>query len=283
MEAPVQFKGIRDRFSGITVSSVEESTSIQNLEASLLASLNHWIEEKIRGVWFKVDLQHAEWVPVLAKHGFTYHHAQSQFVMMVKWLAVSEPNNIPRYAHNVVGVGAFVVNDQDELLVVKERFYTRPNWKLPGGYVEPGEDLGAAAVREVKEETGVDAEFVSLVSFRHVHGASFNCSDIYFIVHLRPVTQRITMCQTELSACEWMKLQEYIKHPDVHETNRFFAECFLETRRNGVRVEATNIFSPAFKKNQVIYNITCERETIHDKTNSTSVDTHPVLNGDAKL
>lgn len=25
------------------------------------------MEEKIRGVWFKVDIQHAEWVPVLAK------------------------------------------------------------------------------------------------------------------------------------------------------------------------------------------------------------------------
>lgn len=43
-----------------------------------------------------------------------------------------------RYAHNVIGVGAFVVNDDDELLVVRERFHTRPHWKLPGGYVELG-------------------------------------------------------------------------------------------------------------------------------------------------
>lgn len=69
-----------------------------------------------------------------------------------------------------------------------------------------GEDLGAAAVREVKEETGVDAEFVSLVSFRHVHGVTFHCSDIYFIVHLRPISQTITMCPKELQACEWMKV-----------------------------------------------------------------------------
>ena len=40
----------------------------------------------------------------------------------------------------MVGVGAFVVNDKDELLVVRERFGTRPHWKLPGGYVEPGKD-----------------------------------------------------------------------------------------------------------------------------------------------
>lgn len=242
-------------------------------------------KKKIRGVWFKVDLQHAEWVPILAKHGFVYHHAHSQYVMMLKWLAVTEPNNIPRYAHTVVGVGAFVVNDQDELLVVRERFHTRPHWKLPGGYVESGEDLSTAAVREVKEETGVDSEFVSLVSFRHVHGATYNCSDIYFIVHLRPVTKRITMCQKELAACEWMKLQDYVKHPYVHDTNRFFAERFLECRRNGVQIESTDLYSPSFKKNQVIYSITCkaEEECIYDQDSHTSADTHCILNGDPKL
>lgn len=37
-----------------------------------------------------------------------------------------------------MGVGAFVVNDDNELLVVRERFYKHPHWKLPGGYVELG-------------------------------------------------------------------------------------------------------------------------------------------------
>ena len=45
---------------------------------------------------------------------------------------------LSRYAHNLIGVGAFVINDSDELLVVRERFYKHPHWKLPGGYVEPG-------------------------------------------------------------------------------------------------------------------------------------------------
>lgn len=61
-------------------------------------------------------------------------------------------------------------------------------------------------MREVKEETGVEAQFVSLVAFRHVHGSAFNCSDLYFIVHLRPTTREITMCETELAGCEWMKV-----------------------------------------------------------------------------
>ena len=85
-------------------------------------------------------------------------------------------------------------------------------WKLycilPLTYfpLSPEEDLGTAAVREVKEETGIEAEFVSLVAFRHVHNATFDCSDMYFIVHMRPITSQIVMCDKELAACEWMKV-----------------------------------------------------------------------------
>lgn len=60
--------------------------------------------------------------------------------MMYLWLSSAENNNIPSYAHTMIGVGAVVVNNQDQVLVVKEKyqFYNRPLWKLPGGHVEPG-------------------------------------------------------------------------------------------------------------------------------------------------
>ena len=42
---------------------------------------------------------------------------------------------VPTYAHHTVGVGGFVVNEKDELLVIEERFrfQDKPHWKLPGG------------------------------------------------------------------------------------------------------------------------------------------------------
>ncbi len=40
---------------------------------------------------------------------------------------------MPPYSHHMVGVGAMVVNANDELLVVQERFSDIITWKLPGG------------------------------------------------------------------------------------------------------------------------------------------------------
>ena len=34
------------------------------------------------------------------------------------------------------------------------------------GYVDPGEFLAPAAMREVKEETGIETEFESIIAFR---------------------------------------------------------------------------------------------------------------------
>lgn len=52
-------------------------------------------------------------------------------------------------------VDALVVRDGRVLLI--ERGHHPPGWAIPGGFVEPGETLEAAAARELAEETGLRA------------------------------------------------------------------------------------------------------------------------------
>ncbi|MBM7585657.1 8-oxo-dGTP pyrophosphatase MutT (NUDIX family) [Bacillus pakistanensis] len=63
--------------------------------------------------------------------------------------------------HIVAALG-FVENDQEEILVVKER--RSGKWVFPGGQVEVGENLMDGIIREVKEESGIDVEISHLTS-----------------------------------------------------------------------------------------------------------------------
>lgn len=55
-------------------------------------------------------------------------------------------------------VSVIVVNDKQEILLVKHRKGNRLYWVLPGGRLEYGETFHECAVRELKEETGLDVE-----------------------------------------------------------------------------------------------------------------------------
>lgn len=56
-----------------------------------------------------------------------------------------------------IGVSVAVFDRYDRVLLIRRgRPPARGQWHLPGGRLEPGESLGQAAIREVREETGID-------------------------------------------------------------------------------------------------------------------------------
>ncbi|MHA1597152.1 MAG: NUDIX hydrolase [Alphaproteobacteria bacterium] len=63
----------------------------------------------------------------------------------------------------VVGVGTVVWKDGRVLMIRRGNAPGRGQWSIPGGKQEYGETTEAAAVREVREETGVGCELRGLI------------------------------------------------------------------------------------------------------------------------
>ncbi|XP_031831760.1 uncharacterized protein LOC116426650 isoform X2 [Nomia melanderi] len=252
------FKGHNDHYNGVTVDSNEESCVPEVFAQRLKISLQEWIKDKKRTIWFRVHLSHSEWVPILVKEGFKFHHAREEYVSLYLWLVKDEECNVPHYAHTNLGVGAFVYNEKTkEVLVIKEKYAQRsPFWKLPGGYVNPGEDIEAAVKREVLEETGIQTTFKCLIGFRHTHEHAFGCSDIYIILYLSPNNFNIKKCDREISECQWMKLTEYIGHSEVHGNNKLVARKMLEFFKHKMGLTVEYAQHPISNKPIAVYTIT---------------------------
>ena len=55
----------------------------------------------------------------------------------------------------LIGVTGVILNDKNEVLLVKHSYRDNDSWSLPGGYIKGGEHPKEGLEREIKEETGL--------------------------------------------------------------------------------------------------------------------------------
>ncbi|KAH0941875.1 hypothetical protein HID58_001512 [Brassica napus] len=164
--------------------------------------------------------------------GFRYHHAEPTYLMLVYWIPESE-STIPLNASHRVRVGAVVLNHNKE-----EKYGLLRGsgvWKIPTGVVDEGEDIFAAAIREVKEETGIDTEFLEVLAFCQTHESFFVKSDLFFICLLRPTSFDIQKQDLEIEAAQWMPFEDSASQPITHKNELFkviHRICSLKMEKN---------------------------------------------------
>jgi ADP-ribose pyrophosphatase YjhB (NUDIX family) len=137
-----------------------------------------------------------------------------------------EPNSM------VVGASAVVTDDEGRILL--QRRTDNDLWALPGGGVEMNDSLPGTAVREVKEETGLEVEITGLVGTytdpRHIiaysDGEVRRQFNVCFTARVIGGTLEISDESTEL---------RFIAPADIgalpmHHTQRLRLEHFLANR-----------------------------------------------------
>ncbi|KAJ9176767.1 hypothetical protein P3X46_012046 [Hevea brasiliensis] len=250
--------GVEDSYEGIIV-EIKEHMDSRNFVPILRASISQWKQQGKKGVWIKLPIEFSNLVNPVVQEGFRYHHAEPEYLMLVRWLPNS-PDTLPANASHRVGIGAFIVNNKREVLVIQENsggFKGTGVWKLPTGVVNEGEDICEAAIREVKEETGIEAEFIEILAFRQSHHAFFGKSDLFFVCMLQPHSFNIRKQDSEVEAAQWMPIEDYLNQPynKEHQLFQYVAEiCKTKSEGDYVGFPAIPIATASNKKIYLYFN-----------------------------
>jgi ADP-ribose pyrophosphatase YjhB (NUDIX family) len=108
-------------------------------------------------------------------------------------------------ASHDVRVGAIIVNEADELLVVRHARRGERYWTLPGGSVEMGESLSEAIAREVLEETGYSVDVGPVAAVAELRPDRWGAAriEVFFLARVAGQTPRNTLRNEGIVDVAW--------------------------------------------------------------------------------
>lgn len=114
-------------------------------------------------------------------------------------------SNYTRPKRPGIGVATLVIHD-NQLLLVQRKFHGAGQWSAPGGYLDLGETLDHAAIRETHEETGLDSGAVTFLCITNdLHADGKHNVTAWFVA--RPtVVSNLQVQHDELEDIRWYPL-----------------------------------------------------------------------------
>ena len=128
-------------------------------------------------------------------------------------------------------VGVFIFNSKDELLLLKSHKWPG-KYVVPGGHVDLGERIEEAAVREAKEETGLDIYALEFINFQQfIHDPSFwKRKHFIFFDYACKTDSTEVQLNDEAEEHVWVRLEAAVQLPlDVY--TRTSIEILMEGKR----------------------------------------------------
>ena len=100
---------------------------------------------------------------------------------------------------------AAVIRDAEGRVLLVKQTYGRLNWELPGGSVDLGESLVDAVLREVREETGLEAVADRVTGLYDERDIDF--LHVVFACHRTDPLATPTIDLAEVSACAFWSVE----------------------------------------------------------------------------
>jgi len=126
-------------------------------------------------------------------------------------------------------VNAWIKNDKDEFLITqRSKNKSHPlMWECTGGSVLRGEDSLTAAIREVKEELGIDITGENAKLIGTTNRFYPNCPDILdvWMFNFNCDIDKITIQEEEVNDVMWASKDQIM---DLYNNNQFEANAFFE-------------------------------------------------------
>ncbi len=114
---------------------------------------------------------------------------------------------------NTTGVGGLVVRNQEVLVVRMTYGPSKGRYMLPGGLLDPGETLDDAVIREVREETGVEAEPRGIIGVRSRY--TERGTDTYLVWLMNYLSGQPNGDGREIEHARFMTFEEICRRDDV--------------------------------------------------------------------
>jgi ADP-ribose pyrophosphatase YjhB (NUDIX family) len=121
-----------------------------------------------------------------------------------------------------VTVGVLIFNEEEKILLCKSPKWLHNLYTIPGGHVELGETMVKAAIREIKEEVGLDIYDVEHILAQELifDPVFFKKKHFVFIEMIAKTKDKEAKIDNdEITSCVWVTPEEGLRIADAYTKN----------------------------------------------------------------